>query len=77
MGNRLNYRCPKCGSPDKIDIEAIVSVRLTNTGTEGDASNCGPEDWTGENAASCDACGYFGTVDDFEPAGVIITVFEK
>jgi hypothetical protein len=77
MGNRLNYRCPKYGSPDKIDISAIVSVRLTSAGAEGDASSCGPEDWTGENAASCDACGYSGIVNDFEPAGVIIAVFGK
>ena len=43
MGNRFNYRCPKCGRPDEIEIDAIVSVRLTSTGTEGDASNCGPD----------------------------------
>jgi hypothetical protein len=46
VGNRFNYRCPKCGSPDEIEIIALVSVRLTSTGTEGDASNCTPEDWT-------------------------------
>jgi len=71
MGNRFNYRCPKCGRPDEIEIDAIVSVRLTSTGTEGDASNCGPDDWTGENGAGCDACGYSGTVKDFEPTGKI------
>jgi hypothetical protein len=49
MGNRFNYRCPKCGSPDQIEIIALVSVRLTSTGTEGDASNCTPEDWTDFN----------------------------
>jgi hypothetical protein len=37
MGNRCNYRCPKCGSPDEIEIIALVSVRLTSTGSEGDA----------------------------------------
>jgi len=31
----------------RLEIDAIVSVRLTSTGTEGDASNCGPDDWTG------------------------------
>jgi hypothetical protein len=60
MGNRFNYRCPKCDSPDEIEIEAIVSVRLTSTGTEGDASNCTPEDWTDFNGAGCNACGYDG-----------------
>ena len=66
MGNRFNYRCPKCGSPDGIEIIALVSVLLTSTGTEGDASNCDPDDWTGENEAGCNACGYIGTVKDFE-----------
>ena len=62
----FNYRCPRCGSPDEIEIDAIVTVRLTSTGTEGDASNCDPDDWTGENEAGCNACGYIGTVKDFE-----------
>jgi hypothetical protein len=66
MGNRFNYRCPKCGSPDEIEIIALVSVRLTSTGTEGDASNCTPEDWTDFNGAGCNACGYDGTVADFD-----------
>jgi hypothetical protein len=66
MGNRFNYRCPRCGSPDEIEITALVSVRLTSTGTEGDASNCTPEDWTDFNGAGCNACGYDGTVKDFD-----------
>ena len=75
MSNRFNYRCPNCGSADHIDIAAIVSVRLTSDGTEGDASDCGPDDWSGANPASCDACDYFGTVKDFEPTGKIIELF--
>jgi hypothetical protein len=50
-----------------FDIEAVVSVRLTSNGSERDVSDRGPDDWTGENAASCDGCGYSGTVKDFEP----------
>lgn len=34
MSNRFNYRCPKCGSPDEIEICAFVSVRLTNDGAK-------------------------------------------
>jgi hypothetical protein len=34
MGNRFNYRCPKCGSPDEIEICAFVGVRLTSGGAE-------------------------------------------
>jgi hypothetical protein len=66
MGNRFGYRCPKCGSPAQIEIDALVPVRLTSTGTEGDASNCGPDDWTDENGAGRSACGYSGTVKDFD-----------
>jgi hypothetical protein len=49
----------------------VLSVRLTSTGSEGDASDCVPDDWTGENAAGCGAYGYNGTVNDFEPTGKI------
>ena len=34
MGNRFNYRCPECGSPDEIEICAFVSIRLTAEGAE-------------------------------------------
>ena len=32
MSNRFNYRCPKCGSPDHIEITSFISVRLTSDG---------------------------------------------
>ena len=32
MANRFNYRCPQCGSPDEIEICALVGVRLTGNG---------------------------------------------
>jgi hypothetical protein len=67
----------RSGSPDEIEIIALVSVRLTSTGSEGDASNCTPEDWTDFNGAGCTACGYEGEVKDFEPQGVIIGIFGK
>lgn len=75
MSNRFNFRCPRCGSADHIDIIAFVSVRLTSTGTDGDCSDCGPDDWTGENAASCEACDFFGTVKDFEPGANVVELF--
>jgi hypothetical protein len=37
MSNRFNYRCPKCGSPDHINILAFVSVTLTSRGAHDEA----------------------------------------
>jgi hypothetical protein len=34
MGNRFNYRCPQCASPDEIEICAFVSICLTCNGAE-------------------------------------------
>ena len=69
MGNRFHYRCPKCGSRDDIEVCAFVTIRLTQEGTEGDASNLGPDDWTSVSGADCRTCGYEGMAGDFEPEG--------
>lgn len=77
MPNRFNYRCPKCGSPDEIEICAFISVRLTGDGAEIDPdelADCGPHNsaWSPVNGAGCAACGFDGTVEDFERTGATI-----
>ena len=75
MGNRFNYRCPQCGSPDEIEICAFVSVRLTATGAEiaEEVQDIDGSCWSAENGAGCGACGYEGAVRDFSalPPGVV------
>ena len=66
MSNQFQMRCPKCKSADQIDIEAIVWVRLTEDGTDADASNDGGHTWDDGSAATCAACGCSGTVFDFD-----------
>jgi hypothetical protein len=74
MGNRFNYRCPKCGSPDQIEICALVSVRLTGNGAEiaDDVKDIDGSCWSSENAAGCGACGFQGAVKDFETSGATV-----
>lgn len=75
MGNPFNYRCPKCGSPNEIEICAFISVRLASNGAEiTDEAYIDGSYWSPENAAGCEACGFEGAVKDFvssSPAGVI------
>jgi hypothetical protein len=75
MGNRFNYRCPQCGSPDEIDICAFVSIRLTADGAEiaEEVQDLDGSCWSQDNAAGCGACGYEGAVRDFSalPPGVV------
>ena len=75
MANRFNYRCPKCGSADEIDICAFVSIRLTADGAEiaEEVQNLDGSCWSAKNAAGCGACGYEGAVRDFSalPPGVV------
>jgi hypothetical protein len=69
MGNCFNYRCPKCGNPDEIEIYAFIPVRLTSDGPEiADEQYIDGSWWSSENAAGCDACGYEGAVKDFAAA---------
>ena len=75
MANRFNYRCPQCGSPDEIEICALVGVRLTGNGAEiaDDVKDIDGSCWSSDNAAGCDACGYQGAVKDFAswPARIV------
>jgi hypothetical protein len=59
MSNPFNYRCPKCGNPNEIEICAFIPVRLTSNGAEiADEQYIDGSWWSSENAAGCDACGY-------------------
>jgi hypothetical protein len=75
MGNRFNYRCPRCGSADQIDICAFVSIRLTADGAAiaEEVQDIDGSCWSADNAAGCGACGYEGAVRDFSalPPGVV------
>lgn len=57
-------RCPKCMGTTRIDVQALVYVRLLSDGTDADASNYGDHEWDDESAALC-ACGFHGKVHDF------------
>jgi hypothetical protein len=63
--NQFAMRCPKCKGTDRIDVQALVYVRLVQDGTDADASKNGDHEWGAESAASC-ACGFHGEVCDFE-----------
>ena len=74
MSNSFNYRCPKCRSPNDIEICAFIPVRLTSNGAEiADEQYIGGSLLGIAHAAGCDACGYEGAVKDFAaaPAGVV------
>lgn len=74
MPNPFNYSCPKCGSRDEIEICALVSLRLIGNGATmaEDVIDIDGHCWSSENAAACNACGFDGTVKDFEPAGAAV-----
>jgi hypothetical protein len=63
--NQFSMRCPKCKGTGRIDVQALVYIRLVRDGTDADASQNGDHEWGAESAASC-ACGFHGKVYDFE-----------
>lgn len=67
MSNCFDMKCPKCGGEDEIDIEAIVSVRLTSDGTDADGAADGDHFWDETSKASCGTCGHEATVKEFTP----------
>ena len=69
MTNFLDMRCPKCGDEDRLDIQATIWIRVYEDGTDADAAGDGNHDYEPSSPALCGACGYWGTVRQFELAG--------
>ena len=67
MSNFLDYRCPRCAATDEIDVAATVWLRLTAHGTDADQAAAGDHTYERHSPATCEACGYIGTLGDFEP----------
>jgi hypothetical protein len=67
MSNGFNYRCPRCKDTHRLDILAEVWVRVTDSGTDADASGDGSCYWSLDSDIICRACGYAAKVHDFEP----------
>jgi hypothetical protein len=65
MSNCFDMKCSKCGGGHRPDIAALVQVRLTHDGTDADVSEDGGHHWDDDSSAACAACGYGGTVRDF------------
>lgn len=61
-----NMRCPKCKSDESIEISANVYVRLKPDGTDIFDTHNGDHEWDNDSTAYCAACGFSGTVRDFE-----------
>ena len=55
-------QCPICGGDDKLDVVAIVSVRLTADGTDTDESSNGNHEWDEDSRCNCEGCGWSGKV---------------
>jgi hypothetical protein len=66
MSNFLDLRCPKCGCDDQIDIAATVWLRVTDDGTDADASADGNHEYTPKSLTACAACGHSGRLSAFE-----------
>lgn len=57
-------RCPKCKSSDSLDIQALVWIRLTEDGTDADASGDGSHHWEDGSSCVCRNCGWKGTAKE-------------
>jgi Zn ribbon nucleic-acid-binding protein len=66
MSNCFDFRCPRCGDEDSIDILAEVWLRVTADGTDADASANGHHEWISKSTAQCAACGHTARLAHFE-----------
>lgn len=64
-GNDFGYSCPSCHGTEDLEVQVSVWRHLVVEGT--DDSDCNnDQDWDGDSLALCAACGWSGTVRDFE-----------
>ena len=59
------YRCPECGSGDKLDIVATVFIRILHDPHSGEMLGTSPDyadnqshEYSDESLAHCVACGH-------------------
>ena len=69
MTNFLDMRCPNCGNEDRLDIQAIVWIRVCEDGTDADSAGDENREYHPRSPAQCGACGHYGTVREFELVG--------
>lgn len=58
-------RCPECQRDDRIDITAMIDIRLTPDGSSIDEAEDGDHYWDDNHLAQCRACGHSATVGTF------------
>jgi hypothetical protein len=63
-----NMACPNCGDDERIDIAAIVWVRLCPDGTDITEADNGDHEWTNKSKAVCCTCGHTSSVGKFTEA---------
>jgi len=64
--NDWNMACPTCKRTDKIDIQALVWVRLLPDGTDPDLTDDRSHIWDDGSKACCTHCGTSGAVWEFK-----------
>jgi hypothetical protein len=67
-GNTYGMKCPRCESSNRIDVAAVVWVRLCHNGTDIFEAANGDQEWTDNSATHCGSCGLSGTVASFTEA---------
>lgn len=66
------YKCPKCGDTEHIDIAAQVWVRLNQSDdgseifTDADESHDGSHEWNEHSGALCESCSHHANLSEFE-----------
>ena len=61
-----DMKCPKCGDDSRLDVTAMISVRVTVDGTDLDELQNHDHEWDEKSACGCCQCGHAGVVADFK-----------
>ena len=65
VSSEYGLSCPRCGHDNRLDITALINVRLTADGTDPDDAADTSHEWDQDSTCQCIQCGFRAKVRDF------------
>jgi hypothetical protein len=73
LDNDFSMKCPRCGASDRVDVQALIWLRMRPDGSDPYEAKNQAHEWTDNSIAMCCKCDHIGTVREFEADNQLAT----